>query len=120
MTPTPPPEVTIGGRVLRPVWNRVARYRLSSLGADSPGGFAASCNILWAADPARTYATPEALAAAMTDGEEDAALAAVESLVAAATDEKKSSSPIGPSPGSTSESPPPSGSHSTTTPSTPS
>jgi hypothetical protein len=120
MTPTTPLEVTIGGRVLRPVWNRIARYRLSSLGAESPGGFAAACNILWAADPARTYSTPEAIAAAMTDGEEDAAIAAVDALVTAATDEKKSSSPIGQSPESTSGSPPPNGSPSTTMPSMPS
>jgi hypothetical protein len=106
--------------VLRPVWNRIARYRLSSLGAESPGGFAAACNILWAADPARTYSTPEALAAAMTDDEEGPALAAVDALVSAATDEKKSSSPIGRSPESTSGSLPPSGSPLTTTPSTPS
>lgn len=119
MTPIPPLEVKIGGRVLRLVWNRVARYRLSSLGAESPGGFAAYCNILWAADTGRTFATPEAVAEALTDGEEAEAMAAVDKLVADATGEKKSSSPTGPSLESTSGFPPTNGSPLATPSSTP-
>lgn len=112
MTPTTNPTATIGGRVIPLLWNRVARYKLSLLGHEEPGDYAAALDILHAASAAAAYpapppfARPEDLAAALTDNEEQPARAAVEALVAAATAEKKSSLKNGPSPDSTSASQP--------------
>lgn len=125
MSPTAPNTVTIGGRSIPLVWNRVARYKLSLLGHEDPGPLAAALNILWAASATAAHPAPppfarvEDLAAALTDEEEAGAGAAVDALIAAATAEKKSSSPNGPSPASTSVSQPTNGSPSTTTQSTP-
>lgn len=102
-TPLPPLEVTVGGRVLRLVWNRPARYRLSTLGDADTGAFAAMLNILWAADITRTYPNPEAIAEKLTDEEEAAALQAVQTLIDANDAKKKASSVNGPSPATTSD-----------------
>ena len=125
MTPTTNPTATIGGRVIPLLWNRVARYRLSLLGHEEPGEYAAALDILHAASSAAAYPAPapfarvEDLAAALTDEEEAGARAAVDSLISAATAEKKSSLMNGLSPASTSVSQPTNGSPLTTTPSTP-
>lgn len=101
-TPLPPLEVTIGGRVLRLVWNRPARYRLSTLGDADTGAFAAMLNIIWAADITRTYPSPEAVAEKLTDEEEAAALEAVQKIIDAHDTKKKASSVNGPLPATTS------------------
>jgi len=110
MSPTSPVTATIGGRTLPLVWNRVARYRLSLLGHEDPGEYAATLDILHAASSAAAYPAPppfarvEDLAAALTDEEEKGAREAVELLISSATAEKKSSSMNGPLPASTSAS----------------
>jgi hypothetical protein len=108
-TPLPLLEVKVGGRTLQLCWNRVARYRISTLGDVDTGAFAAMLNILWAADTTRTYPSPEAIAEVLTDEEEPAALAAVQDIITREDAKKKASSTNGPSPATTSDSPPTNG-----------
>lgn len=108
-TPTPPIELPVGEKTARLVWNGAARYRLSSLGDGNPTSYAAMINIIWAADSSRSFASPIAVAEALTAEQEQAAIDAVEKIYAAATPEKKSSSVSGPTPATTSDSQPKSG-----------
>lgn len=109
MNPLPPPSPVVGGKALRLVRNAYSRYRYGTLGDAPVNDYAARIRIAWSCDTAETYATPEALAKALTDAEETALFDAVDALIAPLDSEKKSSSPTGPSPESTSASQPTSG-----------
>jgi hypothetical protein len=102
MSPLPKVTAQVGGAELVLSWNRLARYRLSTLGDADTGAYAAMINILWAADTTRTYPTPEAILAVLTDDEEPLALAAVQGLIKEQDDKKKASSVTGPLPATTS------------------
>lgn len=109
MNPIPPPSPVVGGKALRLVRNAYSRYRYGTLGDAPVNDYAARIRIAWSCDTTESYATPDALAKALTETEEPALFDAVDALLAPPDAEKKSSSPNGPSPESTSVSQPTNG-----------
>lgn len=102
MSAIAPITATVGGKTLVLVRNSIAKYRFGTLGDAPVNDYAFAIRVAWASDTARNYATPEALAAALTDEEEAGLSASVAALLAPVDDQKKSSLMPGHLPESTS------------------